>query len=88
MALVLRPNTENSPEDYNVLHGELRIGRVYKRKVSLQPETQWLWALNGVPEGVEGLALTGLTASLDEAIAALGERWTRWLAWARLKEED
>jgi hypothetical protein len=88
MALVLRPNSEDSQEDYDVLHGELRIGRIYKRKISLQRETQWLWALNGVPETVEGLALTGVNASLEEATAALGVRWASWLAWARLKEED
>jgi hypothetical protein len=88
MALVLRPNTEDSPENFDVLHGELRIGRIYKRKISLRPETQWLWALDGVPENVGGLALTGVSASLEEATAALGERWASWLVWARLKEED
>ena len=88
MTLTLKPIEDSSEEDFHVVHGELRIGQIYKRKVSLRPDAQWLWALNGVPESVDGLPLTGLSAGLDEAKAALEERWRSWLAWARLKEVD
>jgi hypothetical protein len=86
MPLVLKPKGERSEDDYRVLHGELEVAQIYKRKVALRPETQWLWALNGVPEGPHGLAVTGLAASVDEAIAALKERWGKWLASANLSE--
>jgi hypothetical protein len=86
MSLVLKPNADASADDYHVLHGELRIGQIYKRKVALQAETQWLWALNGVPECPNGPAVAGLAAGLDEAMAALNERWAKWLASAGLTE--
>ena len=86
MSLVLKPNANASADDFHVLHGELQVGQIYKRKVALRPEAQWLWALNGVPEDPTGLVFTGLAASLDEAMAALNERWAKWLASARLTE--
>ena len=86
MPLVLDPNTNGSVDDYNVLHGQLQIGQIYRRTAALRAEAQWLWALNGVPECPDGLALTGLEASLDEAVAALNARWAKWLASAGLTE--
>ena len=88
MPLVLKPNPDRSEDDFHVMHGELRIGHIYKRKVSLRPDSQWLWALNGLPASADGLALTGSSASLDEATSALEVRWESWLAWARLKQVD
>jgi hypothetical protein len=86
MSLVLNRIADTSTEDYQVLHGQLQVGRIYKRKITLQPGSEWLWALNGVPEGPCGLAITGLAASLDGAMAALKDRWTQWLAAAELTE--
>ena len=86
MPLVLKPKGDGSENDYRVLHGELEVGQIYKRKVALRPETQWLWTLNGVPEGPVGLSVTGLAATLDEAIGALKERWGKWLGSADLSE--
>jgi hypothetical protein len=86
MSLVLDPNADASANDYQVLHGQLRVGRIYKRKVTLISGSEWMWALNGVPEGPRGLAITGLAASLDEAMAALKDRWAEWLAAAELTE--
>jgi hypothetical protein len=88
MDVSLRPNEQGSNEDFHVMHGELRIGQIYKRKVSLRPEAQWLWALNGLPVSIDDLPLTGVSASLEEATTAIGERWKSWLVWARLKRED
>jgi hypothetical protein len=85
MSLVLNPRAE-STDDYNVLHGELRVGQIYKRKAALRPESQWLWALNGVPPGSDTHALTGLAATLDDSMIALTETWTKWLASAELLE--
>jgi hypothetical protein len=85
MSLVLN-ETDESADDFLVLHGQLQVGRIYKRKVSLQPGSAWLWALNGVPEGPYGLVITGLAATLDEAAAALKERWAKWLVSAELSE--
>jgi hypothetical protein len=84
MPLVL--NANGSVDDYNVVHGQLRIGQIYRRKAALRAEAEWLWALNGVPECPDGLAFTGHAASLDDAIAALNARWAKWLAAADLTE--
>jgi hypothetical protein len=84
MPLVL--NANGSVDDYNVVHGQLRIGQIYRRKAALRAEAQRLWALNGVPECPDGLAFTGHAASLDDAIAALNARWVKWLASADLTE--
>jgi hypothetical protein len=76
MSLVLNPKTD-ATDDYYVLDGELRVGQIYKRKAAIIPEAQWLWTLNGGPQGRDGLAVTGLAASLDEAMTALQERRTK-----------
>jgi hypothetical protein len=86
--LVLKPNKDGGPDDYHVMHGDLRIGQIYRRQVALRPETDWLWALNGVAESTDGLAISGLSANLDEAVVGVKERWAQWLAWARLTETD
>jgi hypothetical protein len=86
MSLVLNTIADSSTEDYQVLHGQLQVGRIYKRKITLRPGSEWLWALNGVPEDPCGLVISGLAASLDEALAALKERWAKWLASAELSE--
>jgi hypothetical protein len=49
MSLMLKPN--GAASDFHVQHGDLQVGQIYKRKVALRPEAQWLWALNGVPPG-------------------------------------
>jgi hypothetical protein len=84
---VLKPNA-TATDDYHVVHGELQIGQIYKRKAAIRPETQWLWVLNGVPAVSDGLAVTGLAANLDDAMAALKERWSTWLASVELSETD
>ena len=58
------------------------------RNVSAEPLLPGAVPLNGVPEGPHGLAITGLAGSLDEAMAALKERWTKWLASAELSETN
>jgi hypothetical protein len=85
MSLVLSPKGE-SADDYNVLHGELQVGQIYKRKAALRPESQWLWALNGVPAGSDTQSLTGLAATLDDSMVALKATWSKWLASAELLE--
>ena len=87
MSLVLNPNVD-AADNYYVLHGELQVGQIYKRKAAIRPEAQWLWALNGMPEGPHGLALTGLAATLDEAMAALKDRWSKQLEWADPSEAN
>jgi hypothetical protein len=69
------------------MHGELEVGQIYKRKAALRPGAQWLWALNGVPTVSDASTSTGLAASLDEAMAALQERWSKWLASSELMEK-
>jgi hypothetical protein len=87
MSLVLKAGAD-ATDDYHVMHGELKVGQIYKRKAALRAEAQWLWALNGVPTDSDAPALTGLAATLDEAMAALKERWSKWLASSELTEKD
>lgn len=86
MSLMLKPISDSAEDQYVVLHGELQVGQISKRKVALRPDSQWLWALNGVPAGPPELAITGLAPTLDEAMAALKERWSKWLESAELSE--
>jgi hypothetical protein len=86
MSLVMQPNPDGAPSECNVVHGGLLVGRIYRRKVALRSDAQWLWALNGLPEGPLGLVFTGQAATCDEALTALAERWGKWLAWAGLTE--
>ncbi len=85
MALMLRPNAD-SPGGHEVMHGEWQVGQIDKRPSYTGTEPRWLWALNGVPRGPEGLRLAGVTATLDEAEAELKKSWDEWLAWADLSD--
>jgi hypothetical protein len=84
MALVLRPNADGSPDDHHVMHGGWQVGRIYKRRDALRTETQWLWSISGVSRGIAELRFTGMSGTLDEALAALKESWDKWLANAQL----
>jgi hypothetical protein len=84
----MQTNLDGGPGDLNVTHGGLLVGRLYKRSETSAVGAEWLWSLNGVPEGPVGLAFTGLAATRDEALTALTERWSKWLDWAKLGEQD
>jgi hypothetical protein len=86
MSLVLKASAD-ATDDYRVMHGELEVGQIYRRRAAHRAEAQWLWALNGVPTASDAPALTGLAATLDEAVAALKERWSKWLASSELMEK-
>jgi hypothetical protein len=85
MALMLRPNAD-SPDDQLVMHGEWEVGRIDKRPSLTGPGFRWFWALNRVPDGPNEIRLAGVTATLDEAEAALKLSWEHWLAWANLSD--
>jgi hypothetical protein len=88
VALVLRPSSKDgTPDDFHVMHGGLRVGDIYKRQAAHRAETQWLWALNGVPDGPAGLRITGMTETRDQAQAQMSESWQQWLAWASLSPQ-
>ena len=84
MALVLQPNADGSPDDYHVLHGRWQVGRIYKRRDALRPETQWLWSISGIYRAPAEVRFTGMSGTLDEALAAMKESWNKWLACAEL----
>ena len=88
MTLFLQPNADGSVDDHDVFHGALRVGQIYKRAAALRPETQWIWTLNGVPDGPSRPALAGSAESRERAEAALQEGWEQWLAWAGLSEGE
>jgi hypothetical protein len=84
MALVLQPNDQGLPDDHHVMQGAWRMGRIHKRQNALRPETQWLWFISGISRGPDGLRLTGMSATPDEALAALQDSWDKLLVWAQL----
>jgi hypothetical protein len=84
MALVLQPNGNGSPNDHHVMQGGWQVGRIYKRQDALRPETQWLWSISGISRGPDGLRLTGMSGTLDEALAALKDSWDKVMVWAQL----
>ena len=93
MPLTLRSNPDTAPErrqsDHLVMSGELQVGRIYKRESTVNADSQWLWAINGVQRaGPEVMRVAGLTATLETAQAELTENWQKWLAWAHLQETN
>jgi len=88
MALMLQPNDNGLPDDHHVMQGGWRVGRIYKRQDARRPEIQWLWFISGVSRGPDGLRLTGMSGTLDEALAALKDNWDRLLVWAQLKAAE
>jgi hypothetical protein len=87
MPLFLVPS-DDSPGDSKVMHGALVVGQIYRRRAAMRAETQWLWAINGVPGGPVGLTLTGLAATPEEGLGALTEQWAKWLEWTNLAERS
>jgi hypothetical protein len=69
------------------MNGQLEVGRIYKRDTLDKSESQWLWAINGVPRAAPGvMRVAGIAASLEQAQNELQENWEKWLAWANLQE--
>jgi hypothetical protein len=87
MPLSLQPNPD-SPDEYFVKHAAFEVGRVSKRKTAMRPETQWLWSMNSLLRGPEGMRLSGTAGSPDDAKSALDTNWRQWLAWANLSEDE
>ena len=93
MPLALHPNPASAPArrktDHLVMNGQLEVGRIYKRDTLDKSDSQWLWAINGVPRATPGvMRVAGIAPSLEQAQAELQENWEKWLAWANLQELD
>jgi hypothetical protein len=93
MPLALHPNPASAPvrrkTDHLVMNGQLEVGRIYKRDTLDKSDSQWLWAINGVPRATPGvMRVAGIAPSLEQAQAELQENWEKWLAWANLQELD
>lgn len=90
MPLVMRPTriADSPPDfpDYCVYSGGLNIGRLYEDITTTQPQSRWLWAINGVHAGPTVMQLTGRAATLDEAKEQMRKNWDKWLTWAKLSE--
>jgi hypothetical protein len=88
MPLALMQNLEAPRDSSNhyVMSGELRVGRIYQRNAPGKPELQFLWAVNGVYGGPDGMRVAGMAATFDQAYAELQENWEKWLVWADLQE--
>jgi hypothetical protein len=84
MALAFLP-VANAPGDQRVMHGEWEVGLIDRR--SPGGTDRYIWHLNRVPGGPDGIRLTGVADTFDKAEAELRKCWKQWLAWADLEEE-
>jgi len=87
MSLVLKQNEGEWPrEDYDVVHGELRVGRIWTSPVD-HLDLRWFWTISGVfAEPDTNLCYSGLAGTLADAKERLEAEWTKWLTWADLSE--
>jgi hypothetical protein len=73
------------PDDYLVVSGDERVGRIYRRGVH---SLEWLWAIHraGYAEWLD-LKLAGRTPSLEQATSELTENWKK-VAGAGLRKRS
>ena len=77
-----RTNITGQPSadpDYCVYSGGLCVGRMYEDITTNQPQSRWLWAINGVHAGPDVMQITGRAATLDAAKEQLRANWNKWL---------
>jgi hypothetical protein len=86
LALMQNPEVPGDSSDHYVMSGELRVGRIYQRDTPGKPELPFLWAINGVYGGPDGMRVAGMAGTFDQARADLQGNWEKWLAWANLQE--
>src|SRR6267378_3107904 len=71
MPLALHPNPASAPArrktDHLVMNGQLEVGRIYKRDTPNKSDSQWLWAINGVPLAAANLQEIGGSVPLQPA---------------------
>ena len=81
MALSVKQAEAEWPrEEYDVTHGEFRVGRLSY----VTSESRWCWTMSGVAEGPDDLLRAGVAVTLPEAKAQIDNQWARWLAYANL----
>jgi hypothetical protein len=87
MSLAVKQDENAWPkEEYDVMHAELRVGRIWKTACGCS-DMRWFWTLGGVFNGPEAkLRHSGLAGTLADAKAELTTEWAKWLAWAELTE--
>jgi hypothetical protein len=76
--LRLLPN-RTRPDDYLVMSGDVRVGRIYKRPAAYRG-LEWRWAINRPYAEWLDLQLAGRTASLEQAKSELTENWNKVLS--------
>lgn len=76
MLLRLLPN-RSRPDDYIIISGAVRVGRIYKRPATRRG-LEWLWAINR-PQYAEWLELhlAGQTASFGQAKSEFTKCWKK-----------
>jgi hypothetical protein len=65
------------PDDYFVMSGDVRIGRIYKRP-AVHQKLEWLWAIHRAKYAKWlDVRLAGRAASLEQATMELTENWKK-----------
>jgi hypothetical protein len=88
MPLTQVQNPEKQTADFFVMSSNLQVGRIYRQSNAKTPETEWLWALNGVYGGPKSMRIAGMAATLGQAQSELQASWEAWMAWAGLQDAN
>jgi hypothetical protein len=75
-----------SEEDYDIVSGELVIGRLYKGEVAGN-ENVWKWRLSAISGSAAVVKFSGTEVDLEQAKEAISKNWRAWLELAALTEK-
>jgi hypothetical protein len=71
---------------YVAMSGGLAVGRICKTSNPFPAD--WSWSIFGINAGLGVMEIKGSSETFDEAEARLEANWEKWLAWAKLSEND
>jgi len=87
MSLAVKQGAGEWPrEEYDVMHAELRVGRIWNSACGCS-DMRRFWTISGVFSGPDAnLRHSGSVGTFADAKAELTTEWAKWLKWAELLE--
>ena len=86
-ASISRSSGKWSEDDFDIVSGELVIGRLMKI-VHARNEAVWRWHLNAISGPSTEVRTSGHEPDLDAAKAAIAANWRKWVELAGLSEKE